>query len=120
MCKTAGTIEAWNYILKRIDHTEKHMRPDVFIRNHYPGILERQRQFYDDLHKSSRKRLKVSTNLYFAYLHMHCLFCYRPLSPKKVLALFVKNGQREKSNMMSSIMHLDIFNRSHLNHSLRR
>ena len=63
MCKTAGTIEAWNYILKRIDHTEMHMRPDVFIRNHYPVILGRQRQFYDDLHKSSRKRLKVSINV---------------------------------------------------------
>ena len=35
MCKTARTIEAWNYILKRINHTEMQMRPDVFIRNHY-------------------------------------------------------------------------------------
>ena len=34
-CTTAGTIEAWNYISKKVDHPEKHVRPDVFIRHHY-------------------------------------------------------------------------------------
>ena len=56
---TAGTIEAWNYILKRIDHKEKHMRPDVFIQKHYPVIVGRQRQYYDDLKSKNRKRVKV-------------------------------------------------------------
>ena len=46
---TAGTIEAWNYILKRIDHKEKHMRPDVCIQKHYPVIVGRRRQYCDDL-----------------------------------------------------------------------
>ena len=52
---------------------------------------------------------------------MNCFFfCYRHLSPKKVLAKFVKNGQREKSTMTPSTILLDVFNRSHLNHSFIR
>ena len=38
MCKTAGTVEAWNFILKRVDNCDRHMRPDVFIHQHYEAI----------------------------------------------------------------------------------
>ena len=56
---TAETIEAWNYILKRIDHKEKHMRPDVCIQKHYPVIVGRRHQYCDDLKSKNRKRVKV-------------------------------------------------------------
>lgn len=60
MCKTAGTVEAWNFILKRVDNCDRHMRPDVFIHQHYEAIIGRQRQFYDDLQKPLKKRVKVT------------------------------------------------------------
>ena len=58
-CKTSGTVEAWNYILKQVDHCEKHIRPDVFLRQHFPIMIARQRKFFDDLQEPSRRRIKV-------------------------------------------------------------
>ena len=59
LSRTAGTIEAWNLILKKIDHPQKHLRPDVFLRQHYPIIIARQRQFFDDMQDKLRKHVKV-------------------------------------------------------------
>ena len=67
---TAGTIEAWNYILKRIDHKEKHMRPDVCIQKHYPVIVERRRQYCDDLNQKTGNALRLAKP--FTVLQLVC------------------------------------------------
>ena len=65
LTKTSGTIEAWNFILKKIDHPQKHIRPDVFIQQHCDIIVARQRQFFDDLQEPFRKKIKV------LHIHLH-------------------------------------------------
>ena len=47
LTRTAGTIEAWNYILMKIDHSQIRLRPDVVIKEHYPLIIGRHIQFID-------------------------------------------------------------------------
>ena len=59
LTRTAGTIEAWDYILKKIDHSQKRLQPDVFIKERYPLIIGRQRQFFDDMIQPLKKRVKV-------------------------------------------------------------
>ena len=34
---------------KKVDHCEKHIRPDVLLRQHFPIMIARQRKFFDDL-----------------------------------------------------------------------
>ena len=62
---TSGTIEAWNFILKNIDHPQKHIQPDVFIKQHSDIIIGQQRQFFDDLQEPFRNKIKVFALIYF-------------------------------------------------------
>ena len=62
LTRTAGTIEAWDYILKKIDHSQKRLQPDVCIKERYPLIIGRQRQFFDDMIQPLKKRVKVSSS----------------------------------------------------------
>ena len=58
--RTSGTIEAWNYILKHTDHPKHRLRPDVFVKQHFPILLGRQMSFVDSLKSKDKKRaLKV-------------------------------------------------------------
>lgn len=47
--RTNGAIEAWNFILKQVDHKIHRLRPDVFIKEHWEVILGRQLHFIDQL-----------------------------------------------------------------------
>ena len=59
--RTTGTIEAWNLILKRNDHPQHRLRPDVFLKDHYGVLKGRQLAFVDGLHqKNILKTPKVS------------------------------------------------------------
>ena len=57
--RTNGTVEAWNLILKRIDHPKHRLRPDVFIKEHYEVLRGRQISFRDHLPIKKRKRVEV-------------------------------------------------------------
>lgn len=47
--RTTGTIEAWNLILKRNDHPQHRLRPDIFLKDHYDVLKGRQLAFVDRL-----------------------------------------------------------------------
>ena len=73
LTRTAGTIEAWNYILKKFDHSQKRLRPDVFLKEHYPLIIARQRQFFDDMTQPIKKRVKVSCSASYVMCYNYFL-----------------------------------------------
>ena len=56
---TAGTIEAWNLILKRSDHPKHRKRPDLFIKEHYSIQFGRQRAYIDNVSPKDRQKLKI-------------------------------------------------------------
>lgn len=58
--RTTGATEAWNRILKQTDHRKHRLRPDVFIKEHYPILLGRQLSFVDDFKKPQKKKVMVS------------------------------------------------------------
>ena len=60
LTRTAMTIEAWNYILMKIYHSQIRFRPDVFIKEHYPLIIGRHIQFFDYMIPPLKERVKVS------------------------------------------------------------
>ena len=57
--RTSGTIEGWNYILKRTDHVVHRQRPDVFLRAHFPVITGRQLQYLDNLRPQIHSQITV-------------------------------------------------------------
>ena len=57
--RTAGTIEAWNLILKRSDHPKHRKRPDLFLKEHYSIHFGRQLAYIDNVSTKDRQRLKV-------------------------------------------------------------
>lgn len=57
--RTAGTVEAWNLILKRNDHVKHRKRPDIFIKEHHPLLLGRQVAYIDKVAPKEGKKLKV-------------------------------------------------------------
>lgn len=57
--RTSGTIEAWNYIIKQVEHTVHRQRPDVFLHKQYRVLLGRQLQFIDQLSSKERKKCSV-------------------------------------------------------------
>ena len=65
--RTAGTIEAWNLMLKRNDHLKHRKRPDIFIKEHFPIQLGRQLAFIDNMNLKESKKLKVIH--YFQFSH---------------------------------------------------
>lgn len=61
--RTAGTVEAWNFMLKRTDHIKQlRMRPDLFIKNHLSVLLGRQFSYIDDVQPRDKDHLKVRNN----------------------------------------------------------
>ena len=52
--RTSGTIESWNLILKQVDHTKHRMRPDLFVKEHFPVLVGRQISFIDKLPKRNQ------------------------------------------------------------------
>ena len=57
--RTAGTIEAWNLILKRSDHPKHRKQPDLFFKEHYSIHFGRQLAYIDLVSTKDRQRLKV-------------------------------------------------------------
>ena len=58
--RTAGTVEAWNLILKRSDHVKHRIRPDIFVMEHHDILIGKQRCYIDTLNIEKMKaRLKV-------------------------------------------------------------
>ena len=47
--RTVGTVEAWNHIVKKVEHTVHRVRPDVFLRKQYDVIRGRQLGYFDQL-----------------------------------------------------------------------
>lgn len=39
--RTSGSIEAWNYIVKQVDHAKSRIRPDLFFKEHFPILRGR-------------------------------------------------------------------------------
>ena len=61
--RTSGSIEAWNFILKQIDHHQKsRARPDLFLKNNFKVLQGRQITFVDNLHKKKQNKIKVKIN----------------------------------------------------------
>lgn len=42
-----------------MDHPKHRLRPDVFIKEHYPVLLGRQLSFIDQLNAKEKKTVKV-------------------------------------------------------------
>ena len=54
--RTSGSIEAWNYILKQVDHKKSRMQQDLFIKEHLPVLRGRQVGFVDALKFITKKQ----------------------------------------------------------------
>ena len=73
--RTSGTIEAWNYIIKQVEHSVHRKRPDVFLQKQYRVILGRQLQFVDQLALRERKKCSVCQSIIrVLYFYKVCVF----------------------------------------------
>ena len=61
--RTVGTVEAWNYIMKKVEHTVHRVRPDVFLRKQYDVIRGRQLGYFDQLSAGKKRRCTVSYDM---------------------------------------------------------
>lgn len=66
--RTNGATEAWNLIIKRVDHPQHRMRPDVFLKEHHEVLKGRQMAFTDNLTLKDRKAVEVSIYNYYYIL----------------------------------------------------
>lgn len=80
--RTSGTIEAWNYILKEVDHRTHRKRPDAFIQEHYPILVGRQLQYIDTL--TSKKQKSV---IKASHKHLMLLLNIPQLNQLKLFAI---------------------------------
>ena len=56
--RTNGAAEAWNLIVKKIDHPHP-QRPDVFLKEHHDVLRGKQLFFADNLCKKDQKHVTV-------------------------------------------------------------
>ena len=95
--RTAGTIEAWNLILKRSDHPKHRKRPDLFLKEHYSIHFGRQLAYIDNVSTKDRQRLKVKyiICLYIQYIYIYTCI-QKQLDKPKTKLLEEKWSKRSK------------------------
>ena len=72
--RTSGAIEAWNLILKQMDHKKHRLRPDVFIKQHYDILYGRQLKYIDKLTGQPQRKITVKLQNRFIAFSFHSYF----------------------------------------------
>ena len=99
---TAGTIKAWNLILKRSDHPNHRKRP--FIREHYSIHFGRQLAYIDNVSTKDRERLKVKYIICLYVQNIHTCI-QKQLDKPKTKLLEEKWSKRSKKPVKNLMGH---------------